>query len=228
MTGEIVHVWLIRLDLPDALMADCSAVLDPVEQARAAALTHPGGRHRFTAAHGAVRIILGRHIGVPPARITWQHGPKGKPEPAGTGVRVSISHSGGLAALAIADGRSVGVDVQRFPASMDPPRMAGRFYPPQEARFVAAGGSEGQMSRFVRLWARKEACVKVGGGVLMQGLRLHVNGRGAVVVTDPGGPLPGPYLVRDVPAPRRFRAAVAADGASGYEVARRWWPDGAN
>jgi 4'-phosphopantetheinyl transferase len=228
MTGEIVHVWLIRLDLPDELMATCAAVLDPAEQARAAALTHPGGRSRFTAAHGAVRMILGGHIGVPPARIAWEHSPKGKPEPAGTRARVSISHSGGLAALAIAGDRSVGVDLQQFPATLDPPGMAARFYPPPEARFVAAGGSEGQMARFIRLWARKEACVKVGGGVLMQGLRLHVNGRGAVVVTDPGGPLPGPYLVRDVPAPRRFRAAVAADGGSGYEVARHWWPDPAS
>ncbi len=229
MTDGIVHVWLIHLDLPDPLMAGCAAVLDRTERERAAALTHPAGRDRFVAAHGAVRLILSGHLGVPPGRIAWQRGPKGKPELAGAGagaggVRVSISRSGRLAALAIAAGRPVGVDLQRFPAALDPCRMAERFYPPDEARFVAAGRAGAQLGRFIRLWARKEACVKVGGGVLMQGLRLHVNGRGSVVVTDPGGPLPGPYLVQDVPAPQRFGAAVAAGGTAGYEVARHWWP----
>ncbi|HEY2574824.1 MAG TPA: 4'-phosphopantetheinyl transferase superfamily protein [Streptosporangiaceae bacterium] len=228
MTDGTVHVWLIHLDLPGALLAGCAAVLDGTEQARAAALTHPAGRDRFTAAHGAVRLILGTHLGVRPAQITWQHGPKGKPELAGAGlgggVQVSISHSGRLAALAIAAGRPVGVDLQQFPAVLDPRRMAERYYPPDEARFVTAGRAGARMGRFIRLWARKEACVKVSGGVLMQGLRLQVNGRGGVVVTDPGGPLPGPYLVQDVPVPRRFRAAVAAGGADGYEVARHWWP----
>jgi 4'-phosphopantetheinyl transferase len=227
MTDGIVHVWLIRLDLPDALMARCAAVLDGAERDRAAALTHPANRDRFVAAHGAVRLILGGHLGVPPGRIAWQHGPNGKPELAGAGAdggQVSISHSGRLAALALTGGRSVGIDLQQFPATLDPRRMAERFYPPDEARFVAAGRAGGQLSRFITLWARKEACVKVGGGVLMQGLRLRVTGRGSVVVTDPGGPLPGPYLVQDVPAAPRFGAAVAAGGAAGYRVARHWWP----
>lgn len=225
MSDGIVHVWLIHLDLPDSLMAGCAAVLDRTERERAAALTHPAGRDRFVAAHGAVRLILGGHLSVPPGQIAWQHGPKGKPELAGAGdLRVSISHSGRLAALAVATGRPVGVDLQQFPATMDPRRMAQRFYPPDEARFVAVGRPGAQLGRFIRLWARKEACVKVGGGVLMQGLRLPVNGHGRIVVTDPGGPLPGPYLVQDVPAPRRFGAAVAAGGTAGYEVARHWWP----
>lgn len=225
MTDEVVHVWLIHLDLPGPLMASCASVLDGTERERAAALTHPAGRDRYVAAHGAVRLILGEHLGVRPGQIAWQHGPKGKPQLAGDDdVQVSISHSGRLAALAIAAGRPVGVDLQQFPAALDPGRMAERFYPPEEARFVAAGRPGGQLGRFIRLWARKEACVKVGGGVLMQGLRLPVNGRGSVVVTDPGGPLPGPYLVQDVPVPRRFGAAVAAGGTAGYQVARHWWP----
>lgn len=229
MTDGIVHIWLIHLDLPDALMAGCAAVLDRTERERAAALAHPADRDRFVAVHGAVRLILGEHLGVPPGQIAWQYGPNGKPELAGAGagpggVQVSISHSGRLAALAIAAGRPVGVDLEQFPAAMDPCRIAGRFYPPEEARFVAAGRPEVRLGRFIRLWARKEACVKVGGGVLMQGFGLHVNGRGAVVVTDPGGPLPGPYLVQDVPAPRRFGAAVAVGGTVGYQVARHWWP----
>jgi hypothetical protein len=43
-------------------------------------------------------------------------------------------------------------------------------------------------------------------------------------VCDPGGPLPGPYLVTDVRAPAGFRAAVAAAGPEPFSVRTRSWP----
>jgi 4'-phosphopantetheinyl transferase len=151
----------------------------------------------------------------------------------GAGVHMNLSHSGGLAALAITRGRPVGVDLQRISPQMDAGRLASRYYPPAEARFVAAGVTPvARADRFVRLWTRKEACVKASGGRLSMGLRLPVRGSGRaggaarsaaeILITDPGGPLPGPYLVRDVPAPRGFRAAVAIEGAHAYPVSRRW------
>jgi 4'-phosphopantetheinyl transferase len=210
--ADAVHVWVIRLDLPASVVAGLGAVLDDAELARAGALVQPGHRHRFTAAHGAARVIIGDFAGVPAALVEWSRGPNGKPELAGAcrELQVSLSHSGRLAALAIAPGRRVGVDVQ--------------FYPADEARFVAAGGAAGQLGRYVGLWARKEACVKVTGGVLMQGMRLPVRGNGPIAVHDPGGPLPGPFLVRDFAVPRRFRGAVAAEGLRPYDVMQHRWP----
>jgi 4'-phosphopantetheinyl transferase len=221
-----VQVWLIRLDVPATLVAELMAVLDDSERPRAAGPGQPGHERRHIVTHGAARVIIGRFAGIAAERIEWRSGPNGKPELGGAcrGLQVSLSHSGGLAALAIAPDRRVGVDVQAFPARMDPVRMAERFYPADEARFVAGGGTGGQLGRFIRLWARKEACVKVAGGVLMQGMRLPVRGAGPVVVHDPGGALPGPFTVHDVAVPRRFRAAVAAEGVRPYDVLRHWWP----
>jgi 4'-phosphopantetheinyl transferase len=224
--GDLVRVWLIRLDVRADVVTGLAEVLDDDERARAAKLAQPGQERRYVVAHGAARVIIGGYAGIAAGQVEWLRGQNGKPELAGTcdGIRISLSHSGRLAALAIARDRRVGVDVQEFPATMDPLRMAERFYPPDEARFVAAGGTGGQMARFIRLWARKEACVKVAGGVLMQGMRLPVRGTGRVLVRDPGGVLPGPYLVQDVAAPRHFRAAVAAEGPQPYDVLRQWWP----
>ena len=99
-----------------------------------------------------------------------------------------------------------------FPRRTHAVRVAERFYPPAKARFVAEAGPAGQVSRFTRLWARKEECVKVTGGRLLQGLRLPVGDDGAAVVHDPGGP--GPHLVQNVTGPRRFSTAVAAEGTA--------------
>jgi len=226
---ETVHVWLIRQDLPPPVLAELAAALDTSERARAARAERVGADHgrRFAAAHGAARLILGRHLRIAAHQVRWRTGPNGKPElaDADAGVHVSLSHSGDLAALAILDARRVGIDVQVFPTRSHAIRVAERFFPAAEARFVVDAAPAAQARRFTRLWARKEACVKVTGGRLLQGLRLPVGATGRAVVHDPWGPLPGPYLVQDVPGPRRFGIAVAAEGTAPYRVLRHWWPD---
>jgi 4'-phosphopantetheinyl transferase len=226
VTADTVHVWLIRSDLPPSVINGLAELLDEQERERAAQLLHDSHRRRFTAAHGAARVLLGRYLGVPPRRIRWSYGQEGKPELAAPAcdVHVNLSHSGGLAAFALTHRRRVGVDVQQFPPGMDPARMAARFYPPADAGFVTAAIPSDQLSRFVRLWARKEACLKVTGGRLMQGMRLPVRGSGSVVVHDPRGQLPGTVLVRDVPAPAGFRAAVALQDTRPFRVLRHTWP----
>jgi 4'-phosphopantetheinyl transferase len=226
LIADTVHVWLIRLDLPPSVINGLAELLDEQERERAALLVHDSQRRRFAAAHGAGRVLLGRHLGVPPQRTEWSYGPEGKPELAApaAGARVNLSHSGELAALAVTHHRRVGIDVQQFPPGMDPARMAARFYPAAEARFVSAASPGEQLSRFVRLWARKEACLKVTGGRLMQGMRLPVRGSGSVVVRDPRGQLPGTVLVRDLPAPAGFGAAVALEDTRPFRMLRHTWP----
>jgi 4'-phosphopantetheinyl transferase len=199
---------------------------------RAAALRHSPERRWFVVAHGAARLILARHLGVPAERVTWDRGPNGKPEPgaATTGLAANLSHSGDLALLAVTGGRRVGVDVQLLAPECDVAALARRFFPDREARYVSAAPLPAHRAdRFARLWTRKEACVKVTGGRLTQGLGLVVRGdgpTGRVVVGRPDGALPGPYLVRNVPVPPGFRAAVALEGTRPYRVVRhRWRPE---
>jgi 4'-phosphopantetheinyl transferase len=225
MTGDVVEVWLIRTDLPGHVLADLLSFLDDGERERARALAYPDSRRRFIAAHGAFRVILGRHLGVPPASLRWHLGPHGKPELAMPGPRVSFSHSGDFAALATAPGRRVGVDIQQLLPRLDVTRLAARFYPRQEAEFVASAVVPArQVARFTRLWARKEAYVKVAGGRLLPGLEQVIPPSGVVAdgVGGSDGPPAGPCLVRDVRAPRGYRAAVAAEGTHAYDVIRRW------
>jgi 4'-phosphopantetheinyl transferase len=221
---EIVQVWVIRTDLPDPVVACLARLLDPEERERATAFERAELRGRFIASRGAIRMIVGRELGVRPEAVSWERGEHGKPRLGQPGPHVSISRSGGLAAVAMASTRRVGVDVQRVEPGLDVVRMAERFYPAAEARFVARAAPAGQAARFLRLWARKEACVKVTGGLLLCGLRLGVRMSGDIVVSDPEGPLPGPYLVKDVRVPPGFHASVAVEGAAPFRLRTRSWP----
>jgi 4'-phosphopantetheinyl transferase len=226
-TDDVVHVWLIRVDLPATEIGGLTSVLDDDERERAARLALEDHRRRFIGAHGVARVIIGHRLGVPAERIGWRRGPHGKPELTGTGTdaQVNLSHSGEFAMLAMTDGRRCGIDLQRLPGPSEAVRLARRFFPAEETSFVASGATaDERVHRFGLLWTRKEACLKVVGGRLMPGLRLPVRGNSPVLVRDPGGPLPGPYLTRDLMAPQRFLAAVALEGSAPYRVVRHWWP----
>jgi 4'-phosphopantetheinyl transferase len=206
--------------VPDAVLAELETLLDDDERERAGTLLYPARRCQFIASHGAVRVILGRYLGMPAESLRWRRGPHGKPELAGRGPQVSMSKSGNLAALAIASDRRIGVDIQRLLSDLDVTRMAQRFYPPGEARFVSSAASTAeQVDRFTRLWARKEACVKVSGGRLMPGLLLPVLEAGEIG-TDLSDSNADRYLVRDLRVPSGYRAAVAVEGTSPFSIKR--------
>ncbi len=144
----------------------------------------------------------------------------GAHRPVDGGARQPVPHCGDLAMVALSTTRPVGVDVQQLVADTDARRVAGRFFPSAEARFVAEGrGRGGPAGRFTVLWTRKEASVKAAGGGLARALAPPVHGPSPVVVHQPTGR----YLVSDVPAPSGFRAAVALQGTAPYRVTRRWW-----
>jgi 4'-phosphopantetheinyl transferase len=214
---DLVRVWLVPVDVPPATAACCRDVLDDGERARAAAFDRPRERQRFTVAHGALRILAGRALGTRPAALVWIPGPHGKPElvPPWSGLHTSLSHSGDMIAAAISTGRPVGVDVQHVVPGLDTVGLSARFFPPDEAEYVAAGrDASARSDRFAYLWARKEAVVKAVGGRLWSNLKIAVRNRDVVSCAEPARP----HRVADVAAPASFRAAVALAGAAPFVI----------
>ncbi|HEV2635721.1 MAG TPA: 4'-phosphopantetheinyl transferase superfamily protein [Actinocrinis sp.] len=139
---DAADIWLISTDQPAEVLAELALLLDPAERRRAAALARPADRGRYTAAHGAVREILGCCLGTAPEDLTWERGAHGKPELAGrwTGVRANLSTCAHLAMLAVTQSRDVGVDLELVRTDAMALRMAKRYFPADEARFVAGPG----------------------------------------------------------------------------------------
>ncbi|MGB9449720.1 MAG: hypothetical protein WBV50_04150, partial [Candidatus Acidiferrum sp.] len=80
-------------------------------------------RNHFVAAHGITRNILSGYLQTSPETLSFSVGPNGKPvlsrKTDSLDLRFNLSHSHGLAMLAVALGREVGIDVERIrPASL--------------------------------------------------------------------------------------------------------------
>ena len=95
--------------------------------------------------------------------------PSGKPILMGAPYHFSISHSGGLCALALSD-LPVGIDLQSlsaFDLISSHSRFAERFLSPDERRAFLQEPTGDQLCR---LWTRKEALVKLLGRTLSTSL----------------------------------------------------------
>jgi 4'-phosphopantetheinyl transferase len=192
-------------------------VLDHGERTRAAALLSPRERQRFVVAHGVLRILAATELNARPAELAWTVGRHGKPAlaPPWNRWHTSLSHSEDQIAVAISDGRPVGIDVQHLVPGLDPVALSVRFFGPDEAAYVAAGPDPTERAdRFAHLWARKEAVVKAAGGRLWPNLRIVVHGRDVAHCAEPATA----YRVADVPAPAGYRAAVALTGTGLFTV----------
>lgn len=221
--ADLIRVWIVPVDVPPEILARCADVLDDSERARAAALLSPRDRQRFTVAHGALRIMAGRERDTPAAALTWISGRYGKPElaPPWSGLHTSLSHSPDMIATAVSTGRPVGVDIQHLAPDLEVVRLSGRFFPPDEASYVAAGQDAcTRADRFAHLWVRKEAAVKAAGGRIWANLKIEVRDRDVVSCAEPASA----YRVADVTAPASFRAAVALAGAAPFDVDAGGWP----
>jgi 4'-phosphopantetheinyl transferase len=227
LTDDVVHVWWIALDETPLAAATLETVLDEREREHHLRLPDSAQRRRYRIAHGAARLILGDYLHTPAHELVWRTGRWGKPRLAAVHdrIRFNLSHCADIAVLAVTGRRDVGVDVECPRPHLAVERFATRYFPARESQLVRSADPADRQTVFLRLWTRKEACVKAAGGRLGQGLALPVaDGRTATVVADPSANLPGPWRVANLTATHRLAAAVALRGADTYRVVQRRWP----
>lgn len=171
-----------------------------------------GEAHVWRAGPGTVpagltlRRVLGLYLGEAAEEIELSEGEHGKPRLAEEPARLSfnLSHSGGLALVALARDREVGVDVERVKPGRDLVALAERALAPEEARAVREAAEPERAPLFYELWTRHEA-------------RLKCLGVG--LAARPTWP-PQPVAVQALPIDPGFAAAVAV---SGHGVPVRCW-----
>ncbi|MFD0273898.1 4'-phosphopantetheinyl transferase family protein [Kitasatospora sp. NPDC127111] len=223
---DVIDLWVLPTDQPGDVAEELGRLLDPAERARAAG-PDPVLGHRFTVVHGVVRLLVAERLGVRPDELAWRYGPHGKPEPAGNpgrGLGVSYSASGGLAVIALSEGRPVGADVEEIRDPHVAARIAQRYFPAAEAAALVGSASPAVLAeRFTELWCRREACVKAYGGRLVQGFGLPLAGPAPLVLADTGSLGGGPCRIADAVVPGPFRAAVAALGDRPFRLRVYHW-----
>jgi 4'-phosphopantetheinyl transferase len=171
-----VRVWRVALDQPPARVRELSALLDRAERERAAGFVRDVDRDRFVVAHAALRRILGDWVGAAPASLRFHAGPNEKPLLRG-GPHFNLSHSDGVALIAVSARGPVGVDVERVRPDCDVDAVAGRWFAPAELDRLRSVCGEERRARFFRLWTCKESCLKAGGLSLGAFERIAVSAR---------------------------------------------------
>lgn len=158
-----VRLWMVALDaLPSAAGI---ASLSDAERARAQRFAFEHLKRRYFASHVALRDTLAECTGVAAADQRFTEGLFGKPALANAPCAFNMSHSDDVALVAVAPQGEIGVDVEVLRQVSDAVALAKHNFTPAEHQQVL-GAPPGQRDLvFLRIWTRKEACLKaVGSG----------------------------------------------------------------
>ena len=170
-----MHLWMLpALDTASALsLAELNTLLSDDERARALSFYFPEHRDAFVANRGRLRVVLAHYLDCLPQDIRFLQGAQGKPELAyhqGHGLTFNLSHTKGLAVLALARGRQVGVDVEQLKPLPDLLDTARQYFSENEYQQLAALPSAELCAAFYACWTRKEAFLKGLGTGLARNL----------------------------------------------------------
>ncbi|AFZ24736.1 phosphopantetheinyl transferase [Cylindrospermum stagnale PCC 7417] len=209
-----VHVWQINLEQPEAQLQSFAQTLSSDEIARADRFYFPKHRQRFIAGRGSLRAILGRYLGIEPAKVQFDYQPRGKPMLAeifaNSGLFFNLSHSENLGLCGVSCGQ-IGVDIEYIRPVSDIESLAKRFFLPREYDLLHALTANLQPEVFFRYWTCKEAYLKATGDGIAQLEQIEVS----LTPTEPAKLLIDQdwSLLELVPASNYLAAVVVAGDA---------------
>jgi 4'-phosphopantetheinyl transferase len=131
-----------------------------------------------------LRDVLGRYLRTNPGEITFAYNAFGKPDLGpvfGSRLTFNLSHSAGLALIAIAADSNVGVDLECIRAQCDYAEIARRFFSAVEIDHLHALPSHLYAEAFFNCWTKKEAYLKARG----EGLSIPLNSFSVPLTTNP-------------------------------------------
>jgi 4'-phosphopantetheinyl transferase len=213
-----VHVWSLSTALEPAIIQQLASNLSNDERKRADRFHFEVDRRRYLIARGGLRRLLGHYLGVAPSELEFSYGAQGKPALASHtdgGLSFNLAHAHEIVLYAVAWQRELGIDVEFVRPMPDARAIALSHFTPAEAPLLQ-NSATGPEEMFFRLWARKESIIKaIGVGLSMPLNQFDVSSvapadgswmRVAVPAHDPST-----WVVRDLPAPDGYRAALALE-----------------
>lgn len=230
-----VHVWLVD---PDAiadptLLARYAELLNPEEVARRDRFRFDKLKHDFVVARALVRTTLSRYLAARPQDWQFAANSYGRPEisqPTTAGrLRFNLSHTRGLAAVAVTWDRDLGVDVESIDRRNSTLQIARRFFAPAEVDELMSFPRGEQGWRFFDYWTLKESYIKARGMGLAIPLdqfafctqaRPHVT----IAFTPPLEDDPAAWqFFQDSPSPRhRLALGIRHSAHERLRVTTRW------
>ncbi len=216
-----VQLWRVDLDAIGGEEDRWQKLLSGDERTRAARFHFGRDRQRFAAGRAWLRIILASYLAADPTALSFAYSAKEKPslDPphAQDSLMFNVSHSGGIALMAFARGREIGIDVEQVRNDFDLEAIARRFFSAHEQSQLFALVPEARIEAFFRCWTRKEAYIKATGDGLSLPLSqfdvgLAAGENNALLATRPDASEAERWVLREVPAGAGFVAALCVRG----------------
>ena len=183
LASDEVHSWCASLDVSPETSARLYATLTPDERTRGARFRFERDQQRFIVARGVLRDLVGRYLQTQPSHISFVYNAFGKPDLSpefGNRLKFNLSHSAGLALIAIATASNVGVDVEYIREQSDYADIARHFFSTAEVDYLTALPSHLYAEAFFSCWTKKEAYLKACG----EGLAIPLNSFSVPLTTD--------------------------------------------
>ncbi len=170
---DTAHVWAVDLERETHMLAQ---TLSADEWRRADKFVYEKHRAHFVAARGCLRAILAKYMDCKPGELAFFYGEHGKPALAPpwdkSQLRFNLSHSAGLALIAVSMRHEIGVDVEHLSRKVGQMKdIAKRFFAPGEYEQLCALSREELRRAFFCCWTRKEAYLKAMGAGLTHSLK---------------------------------------------------------
>ena len=173
--ADEVHVWRVALGSDKSCLVRLQRVLSKDELDRAKRFHFRKDRESFIAARGLLRTILARYLETDASQLQFSYNAYGKPslagERAGQRLCFNVSHASGLALFAVAQERSIGIDVERIRPHFADEDIIEQFFSPGEIAALRELPGHMQPEAFFCCWTRKEAYLKARG----KGLALRLD-----------------------------------------------------
>ena len=172
--GEI-HVWRVSLAQTESCLQSLQQTLSTDERAKADRFVFPKDRSQFILSRGALRAILSRYLNISSHILRFDYNPYGKPSlivtQGGNTLRFNVSHSRGIALIAITKNLDIGVDIEGINPNFSCLEIAEKFFSPLENSVLRSLPEHLQATAFFTCWTRKEAYIKAVG----KGLSIPLN-----------------------------------------------------
>ncbi|MDX6529270.1 MAG: 4-phosphopantetheinyl transferase [Blastocatellia bacterium] len=226
-----VHVWRVSLDQNPDRISESNEILSADERDRAARFHFAKDRNQFIEARAALRLLLSRYLELSPRELTFSFGSHGKPALAqelSNNLRFNLSRRHGLALVAFASNREIGVDVELVRNDLALFEAAENFFSATESAAWRSLPADLQVRGFYNCWTRKEAYIKARGEGLSFPLRQFdvslAPGEPARLIEVRGDTSEADrWTLHELPVNEGYVGALAIEGA-GVEVICTDWP----
>ena len=220
----VVHVWTATVDIGPAALDMVARPLSLSERTKRDSFRFERDRIAYAFRHAMLRHVLGATIGVDPAHLEFATNAFGKPSLEGAQgrcpVSFNLSRSGDVVAVALAEGREVGIDIEHVRPMADLDTIARHWFTTAEYKHVTAAQPPRRCDRFFSVWTRKEAFIKaIGRGLSIPLTAFDVSPPAAALAFEGHS-----GALSDLTMPASYVGALAVSGPPSAIEYHEWRP----